>query len=75
MKIVVILLALFMSGKAAADVYRCTDTDGRIYYTDESRNSLCKRIKTKAMTYIHITIAPSPVRACTGTNKKLGVKR
>jgi len=50
MRIAVILLTLFLSNEVVADIYKFTDTDGRVYYTNINvhRNSLYKRIiKTK----------------------------
>ncbi len=44
MRILIILLTLFMAKEVAADIYKFTDTDGRVYYTDEPRHSLYKRI-------------------------------
>ena len=71
MKIVVILVALFMSGKAAADIYKYISPDGRVCYTDEPRNSMYKRIiKTKPLTYTHTANAPGLIRTYTGVNKK-----
>lgn len=70
MKIVVILLTLFLSKEAMADIYKYTDNDGHVYYTDEPRNSLYKRIiKSKALSYLskNDTIR---VHNFTGINKK-----
>ena len=44
MRIAIILLTLFISNEVMADIYKFTDTDGRVYYTDEPRHSLYKRI-------------------------------
>jgi soluble lytic murein transglycosylase-like protein len=55
MRIVIILLTLFISTEVMADIYKFTDTDGRVYYTDEPRHSLYKRIiKTKVPYYTSI---------------------
>ena len=53
-RIAVILLTLFISNEVAADIYKFTDTDGRVYYTNVNvpRNGLYKRIiKTKIFHY------------------------
>ncbi len=75
MRIVFILLALFVSNDVMADIYKFTDTDGRVYYTDEPRHSLYKRIiKSKTFRYsipnsnsnnYHVK-----VHAFSGANKK-----
>ena len=44
MRIAIILLTLLISNEVVADIYKFTDTDGRVYYTDEPRHSLYKRI-------------------------------
>lgn len=44
MRMAVMLLALLVSTEVIADIYKFTDTDGHVYYTDEPRNSLYKRI-------------------------------
>ena len=55
MRMAVILLTLFLSNEVIADIYKFTDTDGRVYYTDEPRHSLYKRIiKTKLPRYTGI---------------------
>lgn len=70
MKIVVILLTLFLSKEVMADIYKYTDNDGHVYYTDEPRNSLYKRIiKSKARSYSSINDTIK-VHNFTGTNKK-----
>jgi soluble lytic murein transglycosylase-like protein len=43
-KIAVISLALFASTEAMADVYKFVDETGHVFYTDEPRNKLYKRI-------------------------------
>ena len=40
MRMAIILLTLFISNEVMADIYKFTDTDGRVYYTDEPRHSL-----------------------------------
>jgi len=52
MKIAVIFLTLLATDQALADIYKFVDTDGRVYYTDEPKHSLYKRIiRTRAMNY------------------------
>ena len=77
MRIAVILLTLFISTEVAADIYKFTDADGRVYYTDEPRHSLYKRmIKTKATrptlfnTELPANLYTRKVRAYTGINKQ-----
>jgi soluble lytic murein transglycosylase-like protein len=43
-KMALIILALLVSDKVLADIYKFVDSDGRVYYTDEPRHSLYKRI-------------------------------
>ena len=70
MRLAVILLMLFISNEAMADIYKFTDTDGRVYYTDEPRNSFYKRIiKTKPPS-LALKTDTSKVQNFTGTNKK-----
>lgn len=73
MRITFILLTLFISTEVAADIYKFTDTDGRVYYTDEPRHSLYKRIiKTKTSHYSnnYTSNYTGKVRIFTGANKK-----
>jgi soluble lytic murein transglycosylase-like protein len=71
MKIAVIFLALFISKEVIADIYKYTDNVGRVYYTDEPRNSLYKRIiKTKAFRYSGSSNYTGKVNAFSGANKK-----
>ncbi|MCX7098313.1 MAG: lytic transglycosylase domain-containing protein [Methylococcales bacterium] len=52
MRIAVVLLTLFISTEVMADIYKFVDSDGHVYYTDEPRHSLYKRIiKTKPVQY------------------------
>ena len=44
MKFAIILLTLLASDHVLADIYKFVDSDGRVYYTDEPRHSLYKRI-------------------------------
>ncbi|WP_262964560.1 lytic transglycosylase domain-containing protein [Methylobacter psychrophilus] len=69
-KIAVILLTLLLSKGVIADIYKYTDNDGHVYYTDEPRNSLYKLIiKSKAVSY---SPKNNIIKAqnFTGTNKK-----
>ena len=73
MRIIVILLTL-ISTEVIADVYKYTDNQGRVFYTDEPRNSLYKRIiKSKpiqiALLKNNLT-DPLKFNNFTGTNKK-----
>lgn len=79
MRIAVILLILFISNVVAADIYKFTDTDGRVYYTNVNvpRNGLYKRIiKTKVFHYPNIYLHKNTgnysgkVRTFSGANKK-----
>jgi soluble lytic murein transglycosylase-like protein len=77
MRLAVILLTLFISTEVAADIYKYTDTDGHILYTNLPRNSLYKRImKTKIFHYPnnytnnYPSNYPSKVRTFSGSNKK-----
>jgi soluble lytic murein transglycosylase-like protein len=76
MRIVFILLTLFISNEVVADIYKFTDTDGRVYYTDEPRHSLYKRIiKSKTFRYSNINNSNTnnyhtKVRTFSGANKK-----
>ena len=73
MRIAVILLTLFISNEVMADIYKFTDTDGRVYYTDEPRHSLYKRIiKTKTFRYSNLNsnYYTGKVHTYSGTNKK-----
>jgi soluble lytic murein transglycosylase-like protein len=71
MKIAVIFLAIFISNEVVADIYKYTDNVGRVYYTDEPRNSLYKRIiKTKAFRYSSSNNYTGSVNVFSGANKK-----
>ena len=71
MRIAVILLTLFISNEVMADIYKFTDTDGRVYYTDEPRHSLYKRIiKSKTFRYSNTNNYHAKVHAFSGANKK-----
>jgi soluble lytic murein transglycosylase-like protein len=57
MRIVVILLTLFISNEVVADIYKFTDIDGGVYYTNTNipRHGLYKRIiRTKYYTEINV---------------------
>ncbi len=73
MKIVVILLTL-ISSNVIADVYKYTDNQGRVFYTDEPRNSAYKRIiKSKPIQFALLKNSltdPLKFNNFTGTNKK-----
>jgi len=69
------LLALCLSNGVLADVYKYTDNRGRIFYTDEPRNSLYKRIiKSRPIQYSvlknTLNIGPIKFNNFTGTNKR-----
>jgi len=52
MRIAVILTSLLISNEVWADIYKFIDNDGRIYYTDQPKNSLYKRIiRTRPVNY------------------------
>lgn len=71
MNIAIILLTLFISNEVVADIYKFTDTDGRVYYTDEPRHSLYKRIiKSKTFRYSNTNNYHTKVRTFSGANKK-----
>jgi len=74
MRIAIILLTLLISNEVVADIYKFTDTDGRVYYTDEPRHSLYKRIiKSKIIPqYPHNYLSKytGKVHAFSGANKK-----
>ena len=44
MKKNIFFVLLFFSSLASADIYKYVDADGRVYYTDERRNNLYKKI-------------------------------
>ena len=75
MRITLMLLSLFVTCDVMADIYKYTDNDGRVYYTDEPRNSLYKRIiKTKELRYspsnFYTNNYTGKVKAFSGANKK-----
>jgi soluble lytic murein transglycosylase-like protein len=74
MRIAIILLTLLISNEVVADIYKFTDTDGRVYYTDEPRHSLYKRIIKSKITphYPHNYLSKytGKVHAFSGANKK-----
>ncbi len=59
-KIAVISLALFASTEAMADVYKFVDETGHVFYTDEPRGKLYKRI-IKTPPIRHTSSASSPL--------------
>ena len=75
MKIAIILLTLFLSNEVMADIYKFTDTDGHVYYTNINvpRNGLYKRImKTKIFHYPNNFTSnyTGKIRTFSGANKK-----
>ena len=74
MRIAIILLTLFISNEVMADIYKFTDTDGRVYYTDEPRHSLYKRIIKSKITFHYpnnyLSNYTGKVHAFSGANKK-----
>jgi len=71
MRIAIILLTLFISNEVMADIYKFTDTDGRVYYTDEPRHSLYKRIiKSKTFRPSNTNNYHAKVHTFSGANKK-----
>jgi soluble lytic murein transglycosylase-like protein len=71
----VILLTLFISNEVLADIYKFTDTDGHVYYTNINapRYSMYKRImKTKIFHYSndYTSNYTGKVRSFSGANKK-----
>ena len=71
MRIAIILLTLFISNEVVADIYKFTDTDGHVYYTDEPRHSLYKRIiKSKTFRYSNSNNYHAKVHTFSGANKK-----
>ena len=70
MRVVIILLTLFISNQVLADIYKFTDTNGRVYYTDEPRNKFYTRIiKTKPLS-VSLKSDFTKVQHYTGINKK-----
>lgn len=54
-KITIILLTLLISTEVAADIYKFTDADGHVYYTNLLRNGLYKNnIKSKYYNEINV---------------------
>jgi soluble lytic murein transglycosylase-like protein len=72
MRFAIILLTLLVSDKVLADIYKFVDSDGRVYYTDEPRHSLYKRIiQTKIQHYpSYPKYGSVNVHAYTGPRKK-----
>jgi len=59
LKIAVISLALLASTEVMADVYKYVDESGHVFYTDEPRNKLYKRIiKTPPIRHLASTSSP-----------------
>jgi len=72
MRVAIILLTLLLSDNALADIYKFVDSDGRVYYTDEPRHSLYKRIiQTRAQRYPRYSkYSPANIYGYSGANKK-----
>jgi soluble lytic murein transglycosylase-like protein len=70
MRVVVILLTLFISNEVSADIYKFTDTNGRVYYTDEPRNKFYKRIIKTTPLSLSLKSDFTKVQNYTGVNKK-----
>jgi len=69
-KIAVILLTLMLSKGVIADIYKYTDNDGHVYYTDKPRNSLYKRIIKSTIVSYSPKNDSIKIHNFTGTNKK-----
>lgn len=74
MRIVFMLIALCASTNVIADVYKFTDNYGRVFYTDERKNSAYKRIiKSKPIQspiYSNTLNSALKFNSYTGVNKK-----
>jgi len=67
LKIAVIFLTLLATDEVLADIYKFVDTDGHVFYTDEPKHSLYKRIiRTRALNY------DKALPFMTGNRKKFG---
>ena len=67
----IILMTLLASDQVLADIYKFVDTDGRVYYTDEPRHSLYKRIIRSNPKRLHYSnFNASKFRVFTGARKK-----
>ncbi|MEY3289684.1 MAG: hypothetical protein RLZZ419_1926 [Pseudomonadota bacterium] len=72
----VILVTLLLSKGVMADIYKYTDNDGHIYYTDQPRNSLYKRIiKSRAPIYSPSQNDTIKVQNFTSSNKFAGANK
>jgi soluble lytic murein transglycosylase-like protein len=70
MKFAIILLTLLASDQVLADIYKFVDSDGRVYYTDEPRHSLYKRIIQTKIQKNYPKYESLNVRAYTGAKKR-----
>jgi soluble lytic murein transglycosylase-like protein len=67
----IILITLLVSDKVMADIYKFVDSDGHVYYTDEPRHSLYKRIiKTSPHRSRFASFNPGKFQAYSGAKKK-----
>jgi len=70
-KFALILITLLVSDKVMADIYKFVDSDGRVYYTDEPRHSLYKRIiRTSPQRSRFASFDPVKFHAYSGAKKK-----
>lgn len=70
MRFAIILLSLLVSDQVLADIYKFVDSDGRVYYTDEPRHSLYKRIIQTKIQKSYPKYDSLNVRAFTGAKKR-----
>jgi soluble lytic murein transglycosylase-like protein len=70
MRFAIILLSLLASDQVLADIYKFVDSDGRVYYTDEPRHSLYKRIIQTKIQKSYPKYDALNVRAYTGGKKR-----
>ncbi len=70
MRFAIILLTLLVSDQVLADIYKFVDSDGRVYYTDEPRHSLYKRIIQTKIQKSYPKYDALNVRAYTGAKKR-----
>jgi soluble lytic murein transglycosylase-like protein len=70
MRFAIILLTLLASDQVLADIYKFVDSDGRVYYTDEPRHSLYKRIIQTKIQQHYPKYDSLNVRAYTGAKKR-----
>lgn len=70
MRFAIILLTLLASDQVLADIYKFVDSDGRVYYTDEPRHSLYKRIIQTKIQQRYPKYDSLNVRTYTGGKKR-----